>query len=48
MRITQALSDIYKSQKNKSKEINYYFKRGGLPGICFIQNDKLRESKIKD
>jgi predicted AAA+ superfamily ATPase len=40
------------SKKNKigssSKEYKYYFSHGGLPGICFIQNQKLRELKVKE
>lgn len=40
------------SKKNKlnsnSKEYKYYYKHGGLPGVCFIQNEKLRELKLKE
>lgn len=40
------------SRKNKltanSKEYSYYFEHGGLPGICFIQNKKMRALKIKE
>lgn len=46
------LLQIIQSRKNKinstSKEYKYYFEHGGLPGICFIQNKKLRELKIKE
>jgi predicted AAA+ superfamily ATPase len=43
---------VVNSKKNKinqrSKEYKYYFEHGGLPGICFIQNKKLRELKVKE
>lgn len=31
-----------------TKEFKYYFNHGGLPGICFIQNEKLRNLRIKE
>lgn len=31
-----------------SKEYRYYFKDGGLPGICFIKDDRMRNLKIKE
>lgn len=43
---------IILSKKNKinsaSKEFAYYSQHGGLPGVCFIQNKKLRQLKIKE
>lgn len=47
-----SIIQIINSKKNKidlsSKEYKYYFNHGGLPGICFIQNQKLRELKLKE
>jgi predicted AAA+ superfamily ATPase len=43
---------IVDSKKNKinqsSKEYKYYFEHGGLPGVCFINNKKMRELRIKE
>jgi len=48
----EKIIQIIKSKKNRisksSKEYNYYLDRGGLPGVCFIQNNKLRELKLKE
>lgn len=37
-----------KASQNLIKEYKYYFERGGLPGISFINNQNLRELKIKE
>lgn len=34
--------------KKVLKEFQYYFERGGLPGVCFINDKKLRELRIKE
>lgn len=48
----ETIIQIINSKKNKigfsSKEYASYFKHGGLPGVCFIQNKKLRELRIKE
>jgi predicted AAA+ superfamily ATPase len=32
----------------RAEQIPLSFKKGGLPGVCFIRDDKLREQKIED
>jgi hypothetical protein len=39
--LTRGLILLDTSKDGLSKEYKYYFEHGGLPGICFIQNQKL-------
>jgi predicted AAA+ superfamily ATPase len=32
----------------RTKPSKYYFEHGGLPGVCFIKNRKLRELRFKE
>lgn len=46
--ILQSINSKKNKIDSKSKEFNYYYKHGGLPGVCFIQNQKLRDLKLKE
>lgn len=46
--ILQSINSKKNKIDSKSKEFNYYNKHGGLPGVCFIQNQKLRDLKLKE
>lgn len=46
--IIQSIASKKNNIDSSSKEYRYYFEHGGLPGICFIQNRKLRELKLKE
>jgi predicted AAA+ superfamily ATPase len=34
------------SKKKLAKDVSVYFERGGLPGVCFIRNEKNRQLRI--
>lgn len=36
------------ARKELDKEIDLYFEHGGLPGICFVRNKKMRETRIQE
>lgn len=42
------LEGTIKSSKNLLPEFELFLERGGLPSICFIRNNKMRELKIID
>lgn len=44
--VSQSLESLYKLNPSLGKEYKYYFNHGGLPGICFIQDSRIREQRI--
>lgn len=46
--VVRSLSPLLQGCEKLTKEYNYYFKHGGLPGICFIQDAKVRTKKISE
>jgi len=46
--LEQALWISAAQHQAKLKAINSYIQRGGLPGVCFIRNDKFRVDRIRD
>lgn len=47
-RVIQSLQTHSKHAHSLTKEFNYYFDHGGLPGVCFIRDKKLRNLRIKE
>jgi predicted AAA+ superfamily ATPase len=47
-KVLQSLEVDLKPAAKLEKEYKYYLSRGGLPGSCFINNDNLRNLKIRE
>lgn len=47
-RVIQSLESRKKEISGLMKEYRYYYNHGGLPGVCFIRDDRLRNLRIKE
>jgi predicted AAA+ superfamily ATPase len=47
-RVAQSLMSQSKFFAGLGKEYSYYFDHGGLPGVCFIRDENLRNLRIKE
>lgn len=47
-RVAQSLETRSKAALGLTKEFKYYFDHGGLPGVCFIRDNRLRNLRVKE
>jgi len=48
MQLSDKISYEIKNRQHLIEQVETYERRGGLPGICFIRDEKMRQNKIQE